>query len=254
MCEHCGSPLPTDSTLKRPRRFCSLACSAASRRDRQAVPCTRCGKVVYRAPWHTNRGGPVFCSAACRHPQTVVSCTWCGATKRIPPSAVKAHNFCNRKCSRAWQQANGIVGAPFARVTVACDTCGKQFDREKNAVREHNYCSKECFYIAHQINMAGMKNPAWRGGFDPYYGPNWDRQARRVRERDGHACQRCGATESSLHCALHVHHIKPLRDFQRDFRRANAMVNLVSLCPSCHKFLEWHEEQMNAFIEAWRQR
>lgn len=219
--------------------------------NKAAVSCNRCGKVMYLAPWQVARSDVHYCSKACHNPPTTIRCEHCGKEKRVPPSAIKEHNFCSRKCCRAWQQTQGITGVPWARVVVACDICGKQFERERNAVGGRNYCGKECFYRAHRANMAGDKNPAWRGGYDPYYGPNWDRQARRARERDGHRCQRCGVDESALHCSLHVHHIKPLRAFQRDFRRANSLENLVSLCPSCHKHLEWHQDLLDEFVATW---
>jgi 5-methylcytosine-specific restriction endonuclease McrA len=187
-------------------------------------------------------------------PPVTITCDWCGKTKQISPSARKEHNFCNRKCCRAWQQANGIVGVPWKLVALTCPVCGKSFQRQQNAVdrSKTSYCSKACFYVAHSPAMGGDKNPAWRGGLEPYYGPNWDRQSREARQRDGHTCQRCGITEVETGEVLHVHHIVPLRTFARDFRKANALHNLVSLCPSCHKFLEWHEDQMTLFLASWR--
>lgn len=250
-CLTCGADVPSDPNPKRTRKFCSRACSSIAQRKQIAVPCLRCGKTMMRAPWHAERGGSQYCSRACQHPAAHITCDWCGKQKRVSPSGIGERNFCSRKCGRAWQGAQGIVGVPYARVDVTCDSCGVVFQRQQYAVKSRNYCSKVCFYHAHIDNMGGDKNPAWRGGFDPYYGPNWKQQARRARQRDSHTCQHCGAIEADLHCAMHVHHIIPLRDFQRDFRRANALSNLVSLCPACHKLLEWHPDQMRAFVEAW---
>lgn len=216
------------------------------------VHCETCGKELNRARWYVERQQKHYCSKACKWPPVIITCEWCGKQKKVSPSAVKEHNFCDRKCCRAWQGANGLVAQP-TRVTVACAVCGSTFERQPNQIKRNqkSFCSRECFAIGHQERMEGDKNPAWRGGFDPYYGPNWDRQSRRARERDSHTCQRCGVKESDLDKLLHVHHIIPLRAFQRDFRRANALSNLVSLCPSCHKFLEWHPDQMNAFVASW---
>ncbi|TRO58086.1 DUF1998 domain-containing protein, partial [Candidatus Bathyarchaeota archaeon] len=67
------------------------------------------------------------------------------------------------------------------------------------------------------------------------YGPNWNQQRDRVRERDNFRCQICGSPESSR--AHDVHHKIPFRQFT-SYQQANKLDNLVTLCPSCHKRLE----------------
>jgi predicted nucleic acid-binding Zn ribbon protein len=67
------------------------------------------------------------------------------------------------------------------------------------------------------------------GGHATYRGPNWDRQSKAARQRDNDTCQHCGI--SAPH--LPVHHIMPFRLFT-DYRAANALDNLVTLCPICH--------------------
>jgi hypothetical protein len=72
------------------------------------------------------------------------------------------------------------------------------------------------------------------------YGAGWPERRQRVLERDGHQCQVCERLSDSLDSSLHVHHIRPLREFRRDdgtidCESANRMENLVTLCPSCHK-------------------
>jgi 5-methylcytosine-specific restriction endonuclease McrA len=83
--------------------------------------------------------------------------------------------------------------------------------------------------------MSGENNPAWVGGYQPYYGPSWTRARRAARERDNYACQECGKTEDQIDSELHVHHIKPFRLFgSKNHRRANSLSNLICLCPNCH--------------------
>ena len=48
-----------------------------------------------------------------------------------------------------------------------------------------------------------------------------------IRQRDAHACQRCGVSEDALPRALHVHHID-------GNKMNNADSNLIALCPRCH--------------------
>ncbi len=68
------------------------------------------------------------------------------------------------------------------------------------------------------------------------YGPGWNRLRDAVRLRDGHRCQVCGAAESGNR-HHEVHHKVPYRQFL-SAAEANRMVNLVTLCPSCHRKAE----------------
>jgi DEAD/DEAH box helicase domain-containing protein len=67
------------------------------------------------------------------------------------------------------------------------------------------------------------------------YGPNWEHQRYRARERDGFRCQICGEYESDS--AHHVHHIKPFRTYS-NYSGANKLENLVTLCSTCHSRVE----------------
>lgn len=67
------------------------------------------------------------------------------------------------------------------------------------------------------------------------YGPNWEEQRRRARERDRFRCQVCGAPEQGR--AHDVHHKMPFRTFAT-YQRANHLSNLITLCPSCHQRAE----------------
>ncbi|MBN1886456.1 MAG: DEAD/DEAH box helicase [Thermoflexales bacterium] len=71
------------------------------------------------------------------------------------------------------------------------------------------------------------------------YGPNWEAQRRAARRRDGYRCRQCGAPEKAGR-QHDVHHIQPFRQFgylrgkNERYLQANALENLVSLCPACH--------------------
>jgi DEAD/DEAH box helicase domain-containing protein len=67
------------------------------------------------------------------------------------------------------------------------------------------------------------------------YGPAWPHIRKLVLQRDGYACQVCGAPERDQ--PLHVHHKVPFRAFTTA-EHANQMSNLVTLCPSCHRQAE----------------
>jgi transposase len=84
----------------------------------------------------------------------------------------------------------------------------------------------------------GEKHPNWDGGDIYYYGPNWQEQRSKARERDNYTCQSCGIKESEYEKELAVHHITRMRDFKTesgfDYEQANDLDNLVTLCSSCH--------------------
>jgi DEAD/DEAH box helicase domain-containing protein len=67
------------------------------------------------------------------------------------------------------------------------------------------------------------------------YGTNWKTQRDLARKRDNFKCQVCGLLEENK--PHHVHHITPLRLFESSFD-SNALNNLITLCPACHKRAE----------------
>ena len=99
--------------------------------------------------------------------------------------------------------------------------------------------------------MSGDKNPAWRGGREPYYGGNWDRQQRqRGSEISIHA--NAVASQKIRWGKLQRPPYYTSCRFSKRFLRANALWNLISLCSSCHKYLEWHKTEMTAFLKTWQ--
>ena len=80
------------------------------------------------------------------------------------------------------------------------------------------------------------------------YGPNWQQQRQLALARDGQQCRTCGAAEGMLH----VHHIRPFRDYNYipgandHYLIANQLDNLVTLCPSCHRRAEAGQQSRSA--------
>jgi DEAD/DEAH box helicase domain-containing protein len=74
------------------------------------------------------------------------------------------------------------------------------------------------------------------------YGPNWGAQRQRARERDGYRCRLCGRPEQGRE--HDVHHMRPFRTFDyrpgqnATYMLANALSNLITLCPECHPKME----------------
>lgn len=75
------------------------------------------------------------------------------------------------------------------------------------------------------------------------YGPNWQEQRKRVRQRDGYRCTRCGQPEPKG-VQHDVHHVVPFRTFgyapqqNEAYVQANQLSNLVLLCRRCHQTVE----------------
>jgi DEAD/DEAH box helicase domain-containing protein len=92
------------------------------------------------------------------------------------------------------------------------------------------------------------------------YGPNWESQRSAARARDGRRCRQCGAPESAPPPVADdggrlgggrgggrqhdVHHLTPFRSFgyvpglNENYKPANDLSNLVTLCRACHQRAE----------------
>lgn len=204
--------------------------------------CLYCGKEFL-----TNRPGAKFCDWRCYNDwrknqtgpsprQVSITCDYCG--KRFVKwkyRIVKGkQNFCSRKCAACSEQS------PEQWTEQTCEICGRKFIIQTwfIIVRGHGkYCSKVCQNRALSLNYRGAGNPHWRGGHEPYYGPNWPSQRKKAYKRDNRTCRMCGKRTSKT---PDVHHIKPFREFGyvRDvndhYLQANGLQNLICLCRPCH--------------------
>lgn len=83
------------------------------------------------------------------------------------------------------------------------------------------------------------------------YGPNWQQQRQRALARDGYRCRTCGS-EAKTGQGLHIHHIRPFRDYgyipdkNEAYILANDLDNLVTLCSSCHRRAEAGQQTRSA--------
>lgn len=207
--------------------------------------CEECGEVYRVSKSQTRRSR--FCSRECKdNHQTIslkgvnnpnhsrrveVECSWCGVREKVPPSRVERYAYCSRKCKNA--SMVGQTGEDHPRwqekETLECEVCESEFEVYPNHYHPARFCGQACYGKWLSENNSGEDNPCWKGGSRPYYGPNWHRQRRKALDRDDHTCQDCGSVER-----LHVHHIRPIREFDEP-KRANVLINLVTLCASCHR-------------------
>lgn len=156
-----------------------------------------------------------------------IKCDFCGKEFLEPHSRAKRkfkHNYCSMECYGLSKKGE--------HVELVCRVCGKIIIRGKWEIDRgrKDFCSHKCFGI---YNI-GEKNPNWKGGWEPYYGPNWDTQRVAALKRDNYKCINCEAEKG-----LNVHHITPFRLFGRErYLEANSLSNLSTLCIPCHRNTE----------------
>jgi 5-methylcytosine-specific restriction endonuclease McrA len=267
-CERCGSTkqLPPDEAER--RRFCTDQCknkwqSEAYRDEggpgwdggKATAVCSYCGATEKRFPSHINEIN--FCSDSCEadwksenragkanpnYSQLSADCAWCDAELSRPRWRVKKYEyqFCDKGCKGAYYSANPSELHEKERVTVTCSSCGedKKVIPAQATRSEHHFCDRECKGEWWSNNVSGESHPNWKDGYEPYYGPNWERKRQETRERDGYKCILCGITDGAsklIHGReLSVHHVIRINDFETP-AEANDLGNLLTVCTYCHQ-------------------
>jgi hypothetical protein len=174
----------------------------------------------------------VFCSRACHYAGRSS-----GATQRI---VTKPYTYTPEGKAALIESARMPKGERAPRVHTTCRNCGTPVKRIASDAKRKppQFCSVACIGAFQR----GERNPAWRGGYRPYYGPDWRPLQRDARKRDNYTCQRCGVTQRELGRQLDVHHIRPVSSFV-DPNDANTIDNVTTLCHSCHMAAEWEAGQ-----------
>lgn len=222
-CPQCSKAFERNPS--RNNTYCSWECYIASRQspDIEKV-CPTCEN-PFTVPWH--KRDQIYCSIRCtsqRTPdpesRTAMICEQCG--KSFEHYISNPKKCCSNECR--WK---AMKTTPYVHV---CPCCDEEYETNK---KYQEFCSNECSGIAKR----GENHPNWAGGASIHYGPNWETQKRKAKDRDQHTCQLCGY-ESGGDTLLDVHHISPYRKFDDDWETANQLNNLISLCRSCHVKVE----------------
>jgi DNA-directed RNA polymerase subunit RPC12/RpoP len=233
-CPVCGTEYQANpSRLKQRRNLaCSLECSyklrSGKRVERISRLCATCGKPVEKLLSQMGRckHGSVFCSRACHYAGRSL-----GVTRRV---VSQPYTYTAEGKARMIEASKKLKGRRAFHI-LTCLNCGKEFD-DANGGRERKsgltFCSLDCC----NTYRKGENNPAWRGGHPKYYGPDWRAARRATWKRDDYRCRRCGVKPRNR---PDVHHIIPVGSFPNP-NDAHYLENLVSLCHSCHMFVEWN--------------
>lgn len=265
-CAQCGTSFQVRPYRAETARYCSRSCTARARMlgpdNPKREPGSNAGARNPR--W---KGGPV-----------TLKCQYCGRGFQVNPGKADQRKTCSRNCAWQLRRKNLGITGPTKRSSYSthCKVCGKKLTRDQKTYCSWNCagkdlrkgekrtcpicgktqyvkralldqwttCSQECLWEWKRRTgvMAGENNPAWRGGYQKYYGPNWQQQRRRARKRDGYRCRMCGAPEDGQE--HDVHHIIAFREFgylpgeNDNYKMANRLSNLVTLCRGCHRAVE----------------
>lgn len=211
--------------------------------------CIVCGNGFEVYPSQLKRNPCLYCSLDCwysvshKHPEARENriCKRCGNEYECLKSDKRRKSYCSHECAYASREGElHPKYKPEAHVQLICAICKEPFERQRSLIERDNTkcCSVKCMGKYRTLHFTGKQGGNWKGGYDKYYGRNWYEQQRKARERDKHYCRRCGIHKSELGRELDVHHVKPFRTFNGDWRKANRLSNLISLCPKCHKIVE----------------
>lgn len=175
-----------------------------------------------------------------------VDCVVCGTTVTRSANRAENHNpCCSDECfSKFYSENYSGEGSPLwkgGKVDKECVVCGDSYQAFQAVADERKLCGDESCHreYKHQTAPKRQEHYNWKGGYGNDYGPNWDRQREKARQRDNHTCQACGVEESEYHRDLDVHHIRRKEWFVENcgdewWQEANDLSNLVTLCMSCH--------------------
>lgn len=206
------------------------------------VNCATCGSAFAVPPSRVERSENHFCDLDCKGEYQEgqdrggerTTCENCGES--FAAQSGNPNRFCSRDCYNDHRRATGEGGPDRGeRIEVECENCGATLERPPWHVRQSDrqFCNTECMGDWQSENVTGESHPNWKGGYEPYYGEDWQRQRERAILRDDEGCVLCGR-DRDVHYAqfgqdLHVHH-----KTDRSDGGTNDLDNLVTLCRPCH--------------------
>lgn len=260
-CLNCDKEITVKPSQYERKKYCSRSCKTDYQKNnppafwqemskKKAVKCSYCLREILRKPSIIRQNN--FCNHECkRHYQlknghlinqhlrkdVAKNCEICGEQFIVPENRRETAKYCSKNCLG---KANGKRGKTqySKKVKLSCSNCGKEVEKKPSIIKTLNFCSIQCMgtFYSDSAMFAGENSGTWAGGDISYYGPNWLSQRRKARARDNYTCQDCGITEHEYGSELSVHHVIPFRKFEGDWKKANELSNLITLCEyPCHR-------------------
>lgn len=257
-CEHCGKEITKD--VRKGRRFCNQRCFGEwQSQNIKGVDhptckqvertCESCGKTFAAKQSEVAKGWARFCSQKCHYAAGRVECVCqqCGGAFTCRKNQVERFDgggkFCCRSCRHQWQREHPPERTPpvlrkenhpnWNSIETQCAYCHivLRVPPSTYHTRKHCFCDNVCYGKWYSETMSGENAPNWLGGTKKWRGKTWKRQRHLALERDKHTCQYCETKRKTMQ----VHHIVPFREFGLEREaEANNLLNLITLCPSCH--------------------
>jgi len=195
--------------------------------------CKHCGELIEPTGNPKRYLKRDYCSRGCQAEGRVKTrythtCQQCGDTFRNLREEAK---YCSDDCADAAKVTSEIV---------ECPNCGENYREVRHKIEREGpaFCSNECYRAWNR----GENSPLWKGGKDGYRGENWQQARQKALFRYGSRCVVCGDDERP-----NVHHMIPFREF-KDVERANAVGNLIVLCPKHHTKADRHYDQTGEIL------
>lgn len=219
ICGICYQPFMGRITKNNTPRYCSKKC-ANQRQIPPHIACPICGKLF--KPDYKQQ----YCSVDCYHKSKKVNspkvhiydkCLLC---QKHYITTGPNQLYCSHKCYTIGRQKT---------MSKPCGYCGKIIVDIPKIIKKKKYCSYAC-------NNKARLHAKTQNYKIKYRGRNWKEQSEKARIRDNFTCQICGIYQ--IVPTLTVHHVKPYRKFDGDYKSANELNNLITLCRSCHSRIE----------------
>ena len=234
-CKICGKKIMVEGKA-RETEYCSVECKREGKKTSNI--CLICGN-TFIAERRTKT-----CSKECTkkylsNKRITKVCLICGKEFIVPKSRGGKAKFCSKDCYRESRRTGKTPNC-----TCSNKECSNTFYKAPSLQKRHrwNFCSKECMgkvYIE-SGEFSGENSPSFNGLYGDrkkkYYGDNWLKRRREIRKRDSYCCQLCGISEAEYGMELSVHHKIPFVVF-KDYKDANELSNLQSLCEPCHRIV-----------------
>jgi len=236
-CLICGKEFKVDKYRENTAKYCSRECMGKSKLTNKTKKCPICHEeYIY------NKKTQIYCSQKCMGKSKQLEekkCVNCGDYFKPYKSFLK---FCSLKCSHNYHTGNKN-GMYKGKDKHNCEWCGKEYEDYPSRYKRTRFCSEKCRREWVREFNSGENSYLWKGGNSvDYRGANWHKQRFLAIQRDDFKCVDCGITNSECiekyKFSLSVHHIKPYRSFKNNYKEANKLDNLTTLCTSCHKIRE----------------